>query len=155
MQERWQITDWGPTWGRGGEVFLDLRCCFPNVIKLSFSRHQEEYFHLSPLFEAKLCVQNEFIIWGPVSPRGRGTGSHGWRLWPFLHLLKGMSQPKSHVVTLQRSVYIAGGERLAYDYDSTHIKVFLQISRATLNTGSGDRSLYLCLRTPHIPQTIH
>lgn len=95
---------------RGGEVVLDLRCCFPNVIKLSFSRGQKESFQLFPLFEAKLCMQNEFIIWGSASQREKGTKSYSWRGWTFLYPLKGTSKPKRQVLTLQRAVYIAGGD---------------------------------------------
>lgn len=63
-----------------------------------------------PLFEAKLCMQNEFITWGSTSLREKGTRSYSWRGWTFFHPLKGISKPKRQVLTLQRAVSIAGGD---------------------------------------------
>lgn len=148
MQQRPQFTEWGL---KGGEVVLDLRYCFPDVINLSFCRGQRESFQLSPLSEAKLCTQNEFIIWGSALLRGKETRSYSWKRINFL------SPPERHLQAKKAGPDPAKSclyswWRPAHEHNSTHLRVFLKISRATLNASNDGWSLCLCLLTPHIPR---
>lgn len=86
----WHSTD-GNVLNKGQlkrEIFLDLRCCFPNVIKLIFSRSQGTFPALLFFFFFRQnCLQNWFIISRSASLRGKGSRSYSWRVWTFFHPL--------------------------------------------------------------------
>lgn len=62
------------------------------------------------LFEAQLCIQNQFIIWGSVSPRQKEIRNDRRRVWTFPQLLTGIFQPKRQILTLQTSVCMDGAD---------------------------------------------
>lgn len=62
------------------------------------------------LFEAKLCIPNQFIIWGSVFPRQKEIRNDRDTVWTFPQLLTRIFQPKRQILTLQGSVCMDGGD---------------------------------------------
>lgn len=80
------------------------------------------------LFEAQLCIQNQFIIWGSVSPRQKEIRNDRRRVWTFPQLLTGIFQPNPYPA----NICLYGWCRPEHGHNSTCLTAFLQLSGTVL-----------------------